>query len=78
MVEMTKPRMTAVEFESLPESNQTLELIEGELIVSPPPIPRHQRCVLRAAHVVEDLMPNGEVFIPKLPISLLPSPPNWD
>ncbi len=42
MVDATKTRMTAKEFMELPESNLPIELIDGELIVSPAPKDPHQ------------------------------------
>jgi Uma2 family endonuclease len=70
MAEMAKTRMTAAEFFEQPESNQILELIQGELIVSPPPIPRHQRVVGNVFVLVRQLAPNGEVFIAPLEVHL--------
>lgn len=37
-----KTRTSAEEFAQLPESNQFIELIEGEIIVSPTPVDQHQ------------------------------------
>lgn len=45
MVEQTKTRMTAAKFFELPESNSPIELLNGELVVSPTPIPHHQDAV---------------------------------
>ncbi len=42
MVEITRTRMTAAEFFALPETTQPMELLNGELILSPAPVPRHQ------------------------------------
>jgi len=58
-----KFRMTAAEFFELPETNQIIELINGELIVSPPPILDHQRLVFKFGKLIESLMPDGEVFV---------------
>ncbi len=62
MAEMTRPRVTAAEFERLPETNTPTELIEGELIVSPSPVPEHQRVSRSTTGVLEALIPNGEIF----------------
>lgn len=42
MAPQTATRMTYEEFMALPESSSGYELIEGELIVNPAPVPRHQ------------------------------------
>jgi Uma2 family endonuclease len=68
MVEQT--RMTAAEFEALPDSEQMVELIEGALIVSPPPIPRHQRVVGHTFVLLRQIAPNGEVFIAPIEVYL--------
>jgi Uma2 family endonuclease len=62
MVDATRTRMTAQEFFELPETNTPMELIEGELIVSPSPVPVHQRIVGKTYTLVSSLIPNGEVF----------------
>lgn len=62
MAEAIRTRMTAAEFDQLPETNTPTELIEGELIVSPSPMPKHQRVSRCTVGVLEDLIPNGEIF----------------
>lgn len=66
MAEQTKTLMTAAEFLSLPETNLPTELLNGELIQMPSPITEHQRGVRRTARLLEDTVPNGEVFIAPL------------
>ncbi len=56
-------KMTATEYYELPETNDTIELINGELIVSPPPIPDHQLVVGSTYVVVLQLKPDGKVFL---------------
>lgn len=68
MVERT--RITAAEFSQLPETTQPTQLIEGEIIVSPAPIPTHQIICLRLGRRIEDLMPNGLVFIAPIDLYL--------
>ena len=68
MVDQPKTRITASEYLQMPESAQQTELLDGQLIiygendVSPAPVNDHQRLVRRTTHVVEALIPNGEVF----------------
>jgi Uma2 family endonuclease len=59
----------------LPESNLPMELWDGEIIMSPTPIPNHQRIVARLyklldAFVVERKL--GEVFVSPLDVILTP------
>lgn len=42
MADVTRTRITAAEFREFPETTQIIELIEGEVIVSPSPIKPHQ------------------------------------
>lgn len=59
----TKTRMSAAEFEALPESNLPTELIEGELVVRGTPKLIHQRIVGRIFRLLSSVVPDGEVFI---------------
>jgi Uma2 family endonuclease len=65
-----KTRMTAVEYLALPETMQRSDLINGEIIMSPTPTVEHQRLVLRIARLLEQLVPDGEVFIAPLDVYL--------
>lgn len=49
MVDQVK--MTAAEFMALPESTEPVELINGELIVSPTPVDKHQYTVVEVIFV---------------------------
>lgn len=62
MTDEVKTKMTAAEFFDLPETTQPVELIEGELIVSPTPVPKHARTSVRFVVYLDDLVPNGEIF----------------
>src|SRR5258705_12773919 len=42
MARVAEPRMTAAEFARLGETNQIMELIEGEMIMTPAPLDNHQ------------------------------------
>ncbi len=72
MVTQTRQQMTAAEFFELPEQTQQTELIYGELIVSPTPIPKHQNAMLNTAIVLKNLLPQigGKVFAAPLEIYL--------
>jgi Uma2 family endonuclease len=50
-----RTKVTVEEFRQLPETMIPTELIDGEVIVSPSPIPDHQTVVLNAAIVVRGL-----------------------
>jgi len=68
MADITKTRMNAAEFFELPEQPgyPIVELIDGELILTPSRFTQHQRVLGRIMKLVHDLIPNGEV----LPIPL--------
>ncbi len=63
-------KMTASEFLQLPVSNLHHELINGEGIMAPAPTGNHQRVLLRAAKLIERLIPNGEALISPLDVYL--------
>jgi Uma2 family endonuclease len=55
----------------LPETNQGVELWDGELVMSPSPRPGHQKLVLRIARLLEDFVQArqlGEVFVSPLDV----------
>lgn len=59
----------------LPETNQGMELWDGELVMSPSPRPGHQKVVLRIARLLEDfVLPRqlGEVFVSPLDVVFSP------
>ncbi|MBA3869093.1 MAG: Uma2 family endonuclease [Anaerolineae bacterium] len=62
MAELVITRMTAAEFLALPETMQPTQLLNGEFIVSPSPVPNHQRSSRQIEYLIEELKPNGEVF----------------
>ena len=59
----TGTRMTAAEYFTLPETNTPVQLLNGEIVVSPPPVPAHQRLVFRLSTLLNSLIPAGEIFI---------------
>jgi Uma2 family endonuclease len=64
MIDQTRTRMTAAEYLALPETSRFEELINGELIVTPPPVTGHQEINGNVYFLVRTLMPNGKVFHP--------------
>lgn len=72
MVTQTQQQMTSAEFFELPEQNQPTELIYGELIVSPTPIPKHQNVMGNTYTVVRQISKSvgGKVFAAPLEIYL--------
>lgn len=70
MVEQTKTRMTAAEFSQLSETNRLMELIDGELIVTPSPIDTHQDLVFNLAVFIRGVMPGGKTVIAPMDVHL--------
>jgi Uma2 family endonuclease len=60
---VAKTRMTAAEYLQLPETHQRMELIRGELVMSPSVVPDHQRVVIDLFRVVDALDLDGEWFL---------------
>lgn len=59
----------------LPESNLPMELWDGEIIMSPTPVPNHQRIVSRFFKLLDSYVAGkklGEVFISPLDVILTP------
>ncbi len=68
MAEGIRTRATAAEYFDLPETNKPTELINGEIIERPTPVPKHQRAVLDGAILLRGIIPNGKVFIAPLAV----------
>jgi len=71
MVEITQTRthVTLDEFKALPESLDHIELIAGELIVSPTPKYKHQNIVLNGATELRKL-PSGKAVVSPMDVYL--------
>src|SRR5687768_16231992 len=65
-----RTRMTADEFFQLPETMQPTELIDGELIASPTPTPKHQLAVGAFFTLIHGLIPDGVVLFAPLSVYL--------
>ncbi len=72
MVTQTRQQMTAAEFFELPEQTQPTELINGELIMSPTPIPKHQNIMGNTYTVIRQISKTvgGKVFAAPLEVYL--------
>ena len=68
MLDLTQAQMTADEFFALPESNLPVELIDGELVVSPTPKDSHQNAVLSGAVYIKQKAPGGQIKIAPLDV----------
>ncbi len=62
-VPLTGTRMTATKYYELPETNKPVQLLNGVIIVSPLPIPAHQRVIGRSYELLNNLIPDGEIFL---------------
>jgi len=66
MAVLPQPRLTYEDYASFPDDGIRRELIDGEVHVTPSPVTRHQRVVLRLARLLADHVDAhhaGEVFI---------------
>jgi Uma2 family endonuclease len=63
--------LTVAEFASLPENGDVrYELQEGALVMSPSPLPKHQRCVRKLLRIIEDQLPDTLEVLPDVDIDL--------
>ena len=69
MADITRTRMTLDEFKTLPESMDHIELIDGELIMSPAPKYKHQKTVGNTFVVLKQL-PQGTTVISPMDVYL--------
>jgi Uma2 family endonuclease len=63
-------RMTAAEFRELPETNTPVELIEGEIVMSPTPVYSHQQTVFTTAKWIDASARNGVTVISPMDVYL--------
>ncbi len=57
-----KTRTTFADYTALPESNQIVELIDGEIVVNPP-LFRHQKALVKIIFSLQMLSGNGELCV---------------
>jgi Uma2 family endonuclease len=70
MVDRPQTKVSAAEFLTLPETLQPTELIDGEIVVSPSPVPQHQRIIFRLASRIDALLPDGELLLSPIDLHL--------
>jgi len=64
---------TFEDLDALPDDGLQYELVDGVLLVTPAPVPRHQRAVLRLAVLLTESCPGDlEVFV--APLDFRPTP----
>lgn len=51
-------------------SDERMELIQGEIVIMPTPVPHHQRLIRKLLMLLETLIPDGEVFLSPLEVVL--------
>jgi Uma2 family endonuclease len=54
LMKATDPRVTFAELQQWPDDGRRYELYDGEVIVVPSPVPRHQRIVLNLAWILRE------------------------
>jgi Uma2 family endonuclease len=63
--------LTVAEFAALPEATDgRYELQEGRLVISPSPVPRHQRCQHRLQVQLDAQLPSGLCLLPAIDVDL--------
>lgn len=70
MTDQTQTRLTAAEFAQLPETNLPVELIEGEVIMSPAPTSEHQIVAGELYSLLREIVAGGRVFFAPLDVYL--------
>jgi Uma2 family endonuclease len=72
MAEMEKTKITAAEFADLPEQPgfPIVELIDGAIILSASPIPKHQIVSFRIGSLIDSLIPDGQVIAAPMDVYL--------
>lgn len=70
MADLTQTRMTIAEFKQLPESSEHIELLYGELVMSPAPKNKHQSAVGKSLLLLNQLTSKGEVVLSPMDVYL--------
>jgi Uma2 family endonuclease len=69
--------LSVADLEAFPDDGHRYELIDGVLVVTPAPVPLHQRAVLRLALILEEATPPGhELFVAPLAVHPEPGAPS--
>ena len=70
MADITHEQMTVEEFLNLPESNQIIQLIHGEVMMSPAPSDLHQRLVGAIYIFLKQVLPGGALRMAPLDVHI--------
>ena len=74
LMEVTVPvgrPFTYADLEAMPDDGHSYEILDGILIVTPSPVPVHQRATFRLARLLDDACPRDlEVFMARLDVKL--------
>lgn len=70
MVDATPTKVSATEFFDLPETMTPMQLIDGDIHMAPAPSLYHQDSVFRVAKLIEQISPEGKVYIAPVDVYL--------
>ena len=70
MADLTQTRMMAAEFKQLPESSEHIELVDGEIVMSPTPKNRHQSVVGNGFTLLRQITSSGSVVVSPMDVYL--------
>lgn len=70
MTQQIRESITSAEFFQLPASNLPIELIQGEIIMSPAPTTQHQRVLGKLHLLLAQCIPHGEIFLSPIDLYL--------
>jgi Uma2 family endonuclease len=69
--ELVGAPLTVADLEAMPDDGRRYELIGGAIVMTPAPVPVHQRASLRLVHLLESAAPSGhEVFYAPIDLDL--------
>jgi len=68
--------LTVDDIEAMPDDGNRYELLDGVLVVSPAPTPRHQRVVINLATALQSVVPS-HLWVMVAPLDVVMGPRTW-